>query len=43
MPEFLVDFRFLDSTDTAKIQTRGREWGNLEHRRRGLLDDGRQG
>jgi hypothetical protein len=43
MPEFLVDFRFLDSSDTAKIQTRGRGWGNLEHRRRGLLDDGRQG
>jgi hypothetical protein len=43
MLEFLVYFRFLDSSDTAKIQTRGRGWENLEHRKRGLLDDGRQG
>jgi hypothetical protein len=43
MPKFLVYFIFLDSSDTAKIQTRERGWGNLEHRRRRLLDDGRQG
>jgi hypothetical protein len=43
MPEFLVDFRFLDSSDTAKIQTRGRGWENLEYKRRRLLDAGRQG
>jgi hypothetical protein len=42
MPEFLVYFEFLDSSDTAKIQTSGRGWENLEHRQRGLLDDGRQ-
>jgi hypothetical protein len=42
MPELLLHFRFLDSRDTAKIQSSGRGWGNLEHRRRGLLDDGGQ-
>jgi hypothetical protein len=42
MLEFLVNFRFLDSSDTAKIQTSGRGWENLEHKRRGFLDDSRQ-
>jgi hypothetical protein len=42
IPEFLVYFIFLDNSDTAKIQTNGRGWGNFEHKRRGLLDDGRQ-
>ena len=41
MPELLVDFGFMNSNDPAKIQTNRRGW-NLDHGRRGLLDDGRQ-
>jgi hypothetical protein len=42
MPELFVHFRFLDSRDTAKIKSSGKGWGNLENRRKELLDDGRQ-
>ena len=41
MLEFLVDFGFLNNSDSAKIQTSRRGW-NLEHKRRRLLNDGRQ-
>ena len=38
----LVDFGFLNSSNSAKIQTNRLGWWNLEHYRGGLLDDGRQ-
>ena len=40
MPIFLVDFKFLNSSASAKIQTSGTGW-NLEHWWRCILDGGR--